>query len=245
MFRATESSIKSSRAAMAVNNIAVSLIVRGWYKEAVEILTTNLTLQKSIKVIGGSSFSAQVFEAASVLHSELAMKGDHPCKTICLKVVEGTDLQAILNASSNIASPTWIPSPIRLSESFFLESHKMTILAAVSLYNLGLANLCLAKVCREGADGVFLKAAGKSFQNCEVLCNSLAGHSQTGIELTYFTSFLWMMTLGNLRIIYQKRSLPFMAMEMQQLVHRRSVQLERDGFTSLVMGQPESAAAAA
>lgn len=243
----TESSATTSRSVMAINNIAVSLIERGWYNEAVEILTTNLTLQKSINMIGGSSFCAQVLQAASVLHSELATKKDCFRNEICLKVVEATDFQAIHSASSNITSPTWVPSPLRLSESFFMENHKASILAAVNLYNCGLANLLLAKVRQEGKDGKLLIAACKSFQNCETLCNSLSNVSQTtsSIDLTYFISFLWMMTLGNLRTIYQKQSLTFMAMEMHQLVHRRSLQLEHDGFLSFVMDHSVSVAAAA
>jgi tetratricopeptide (TPR) repeat protein len=241
---AINASSNSYRAALALNNMAVTLIERGYYGPALKTLTESLSLAKDVFApIRGSAedkTSDKRLQAASV---RLAKHRSSARWKVEVNTSEDDDFSALRQAANYGLSST-VFFPVRISGNCCDESDLSKVGRQFStiLYNHGLASFLASKQQSEDKTGKFFQKAYKSFQMAERTLASIM-QSNDDIDEELSMVLLSAMALNGLSLIYRGQDLLFKAEEAQRIVGKMCSEVDEDCFPG-ALAQPLAAGAA-
>jgi hypothetical protein len=156
---AEQSLIRDHRAAIALNNMGVSLLERRAYRQGMETLKDAIfvmkrVLRSSSRAQGTTSDSTTNDTEAKVCRAAKRMANPRAVPSaLCIGAVShgGTSSRNLLQGSvlrEASSSPFTFPIRIEAADLDYPDDRDPDLEAAIMLYNFGLAQLCMAKLAK-------------------------------------------------------------------------------------------------
>ena len=236
------------RTALALNNMAVTLMKKHCFELALKTINDSILLMKSAfhsEAMGthpNDTFAAAYRRCSHALTmpDRGYMSGD-----VEVHVLDDEDYET-LRSSVNYGPTSSIAFVVRISETLTCQSTGDSLDIAQQLgilvYNHGVASLLLSRHRSEGKSGKYLQKSSKSLRMADCTFSSILKNQEQDQQCPAIVLLL-ALTLNCLTIVLARQQLPFQAKEAQHAVSVLCSSVEDSCFTSTVMVQKSAPAA--